>query len=596
MRLSIVFLSYNTRDLTRQALHSVLAAAEGLEAEIFVVDNASADGSADMVAEEFPHVKLICNEANVGFSAGNNVALRQVAGEYALLINTDTIVRRDALHTMVGFLDAHPEAGACGCKILDPDGTLQLDSRRGFPTPLAAFCKMSGLSRLFPQHPLIARYHLTHLDPEQPAEIEVLSGSCMMVRKAAMDQVGLLDEDYFMYGEDIDWCYRFHRAGWKLYYVPTTAIIHFRGESGRGTPLKILYRKSRAMSIFVNKHMARRYRFFPLWLLQVGIALHGTFRFLGRAARALTAPLLDAGLVLCGLKLGLTVRYHPELVPLIYRIEQVGTLFGLDVQPTRWLVPPPYSDWQWAAVYGASIAVWLLAFCAAGLYDRRRYSVAGSVVGVTLGFAAIVMLVFFFKGYNFSRLAVVSAWFCNVLLIAGWRLVARWFLRQRSREGRLRTLLVGTDAAAVEFVEQLERAGMAHCNLIGVVGERPQQRGSPLAGRPVVGHVGELEGLVNDFAIDHLVFTPSAMSSFLERPVPLRDPCRGQGRDSTGTRRGQGSGNPGRGRDRDSTGRGQDREPCLRVSMVPIGFAELVAERGGRDGASLPLVEIRTGG
>ena len=557
MRLSVVFLSYNTRDLTRQALSAVLAAAEGLEAEIFVVDNASADGSADMVAEEFPQVKLIRNPANVGFAAGNNVALRQVVGEYALLINTDTIVRRDALRTMVEFLDAHPEAGACGCKILDPDGTLQLDSRRGFPTPLAAFCKMSGLSRLFPKHPLIAHYHMTYLDPEQTAEVEVLSGSCMMVRKAAMDQVGLLDEDYFMYGEDIDWCYRFHQAGWKIYYVPTTAIIHFRGESGRGTPLKILYRKSQAMSIFVNKHMARRYRFFPLWFLQVGIALHGTFRFLARAGRALAMPLIDAGLVLCGLKLGLTVRYHQELVPFIYRIEQVGNLFGLDVQPTRWLVPPPYSDLQWAAVYGTSTLVWLLAFYVSGLYDRRRYSVAWSVVGVTLGFAFIVTLVFFFKEYNFSRLAVVAAWFCNSVLIAGWRFVARWFLHQRGREGRLRTLLVGTDAVAVDFIEQLERAGMAHCNLIGVVGEALQQRGLPLAGRPVVGHVGELEELVRDFAVDHLVFTPSAMASFLEQPVQSRD---------------------------------------LRVSMVPISFAEMVADRGTHDSAPLPLVEVRAGG
>ena len=557
MRLSVVFLNYNTRDLTRQALSSVLAAAEGLEVEIFVVDNASADGSADMVAEEFPQVKLICNEANVGFAAGNNVALRQVAGEYALLINTDTIVRRDALRTMVEFLDAHPEAGACGCKILDPDGTLQLDSRRGFPTPLAAFCKMSGLSRLFPKHPLIAHYHMTYLDPEQTAEVEVLSGSCMMVRKAAMDEVGLLDEDYFMYGEDIDWCYRFHQAGWKIYYVPTTEIIHFRGESGRGVPLRILYRKSRAMSIFVNKHMVQRFRFFPLWLLQVGIALYGTFRFLARTGRALAMPLIDAGLVLCGLKLGLAVRYHQELVPFIYRIEQVGNLFGLAVQPTRWLVPPPYSDLQWTAVYGASTLVWLLAFYVSGLYDRRRYSVAWSVVGVTLGFAFIVMLVFFFKAYNFSRLAVVAAWFCNLVLIAGWRLVARWFLHQRGREGRLRTLLVGTDAVAVDFVEQLERAGMAYCNLIGVVGEAPQQRGRPLAGRPVIGDVGELEGLVNDFAIDHLVFTPSAMASFLERPVQTRG-----ARD-------------------------------LRVSMVPISFAEMVADRGAYDSASLPLVEIR---
>ncbi len=559
MRLSVVFLNYNTRDLTRQALNSVLAAAEGLAVEIFVVDNASVDGSADMVAAEFPQVKLIRNAANVGFAAGNNVALQQVAGEYALLINTDTIVREDALRTMVAFLDAHPEAGACGCKILDPDGTLQLDSRRGFPTPLAAFCKMSGLSRLFPQHPLIARYHMTYLDPEQTAEVEVLSGSCMMVRKAAMDQVGLLDEDYFMYGEDIDWCYRFHQAGWKMYYVPTTSIMHFRGESGRGTPLKILYRKSQAMSIFVNKQMARHYRFFPLWLLQVAIALHGTFRLFARAGRTLAMPLIDAGLVLCGLKVGLAVRYHPALVPFIDRIEQVGNLFGLDVQPTRWVLPPPYSDLQWAAVYGASTLVWLLAFYASGLYDRRRYSVAWSVVGVTLGFACIAMLVFFFKAYNFSRLAVVAAWFCNLLLIAGWRLAVRWFLYQRGRESRLRTLLVGTDAVAVHFVEQLERMGMVHCDLIGVVGDGSQQPGGPLAGRPLVGHVGELEALINAFAIDHLVFTPSAMASFLAQPMQSR-----------------------RARD-------------LRVSMVPVAFAEMIAERGAHDSAPLPLVEIRAG-
>ncbi|MEE3260128.1 MAG: glycosyltransferase, partial [Candidatus Latescibacterota bacterium] len=504
MRLSVVFLSYNTCDLTEQALRTVLDAAECMEVEIFVVDNASADGSAEMVAEKFPQVKLIRNEDNVGFAAGNNVALRRVAGEYVLIINTDTIVRRDTLRALAEFLDAHPEAGACGCKILDPDGTLQLDSRRGFPTPVAAFCKMSGLSRLFPDHPGISHYHMTYLDPEQMAEVEVLSGSCMMVRKAAMDQVGLLDEDYFMYGEDIDWCYRIHQAGWKVFYVPTTEIIHFRGESGRGVPLRILYRKSQAMSIFVNKHMARRFRFFPLWLLQVGIALHGLFRFMLKTGRTIALPLVDVVLVLCGLKLGLAMRYHQELVPFIYRIERVGTLFGLDAQPTRWLTPPPYSDLQWAAVYGVSTLVWLLAFYLSGLYDRRRYSASWSVVGVTLGFAFIVTLVFFFKAYNFSRLAAGAAFLFNALLVAGWRLVARWVLHKRGRSGRLRTLLVGTDQTAVDFVEHLGRVGTSRYDLIGVVGQASGQRDRPLAGRPVIGLVDELEGLVRDYAIDQL--------------------------------------------------------------------------------------------
>ena len=559
MRLSVVFLSYNTRDLTEQALRTVLDAAEGMEVEIFVVDNASHDGSADMVAEKFPAVKLLRNEDNVGFAAGNNVALRQVVGEYVLIINTDTIVRRDTLRALAGFLDEHPEVGACGCKILDPDGTLQLDSRRGFPSPMAAFCKMSGLSRLFPDHPSISRYHMTYLDPEQTAEVEVLSGSCMMVRKAAMDQVGLLDEDYFMYGEDIDWCYRIHKAGWKIFYVPTTEIIHFRGESGRGAPLRILYRKSQAMSIFVNKHMTRRFRFFPLWLLQVGIALHGIFRFVFKTFRATAMPLADAALVLCGLKLGLAVRYHQELVPFIYRIERAGTLFGLDAEPTRWLTPPPYSDIQWAAVYGVSTLVWLLAFYVSGLYDRRRYSALWSVVGVALGFAFIVTLVFFFKAYNFSRLAAGAAFVFNALLVAGWRLVARWVLHKRGRTGRLRTLLVGTDQAAVDFAGHLSRADTSRYDLIGVVGQAPEQRGRPLAGRPVVGLVEELEELVRDYEIDQLVFTPSTLSLSLEQ----------LGRDL-------GVGN-------------------LRISMVPVSFAEMVAQRAADDDGPLPLIDLGEG-
>ena len=559
MRLSIVFLSYNTRDLTEQALRTVIDAAEGMEVEIFVVDNASHDGSADMVVEKFPYVKLLRNEDNVGFAAGNNVALQQVIGEYVLIINTDTIVRRDTLRVLASFLDEHPEAGACGCKIIDPDGTLQLDSRRGFPSPMAAFCKMSGLSRLFPEHPSISRYHMTYLNPEKIAEVEVLSGSCMMVRKAAMDQIGLLDEEYFMYGEDIDWCYRIHKAGWKIFYVPTTEIIHFRGESGRSVPLRILYRKSQAMSIFVNKHMRRRFRFFPLWLLQVGIALHGIFRFLLKIFRTTAMPLIDAALVLCGLKLSIAVRYHEELVPLIYRIERIGTLFGLDAEPTRWLTPPPYSDLQWAAVYGVSTLVWLLAFCVSGLYDRRRYSALWSIVGVALGFAFIVTLVFFFKAYNFSRLAAVAAFLFNALLIAGWRLVARWMLHKRGRTGRLRTLLVGTDRAAVEFVGYLSRVDVSLYDLIGVVGQVPEQRGRPLAGRPIVGMVEELEELVRDYDIDQLVFTPSTLSLSLEQ-----------------LRRDMGVGN-------------------VRISMVPISFVETVSQRAANEDGLLPLIDLREG-
>ena len=403
--LSIVMVSYNTRDLMEQALRTVIEASAGLEVEIFVVDNASRDGSADMVEAKFPEVHLIRNSDNVGFAAGNNVAFRRGCGRHVLLLNSDTIVRPDTLRCLVEFLDTHPRVGAAGCKILNPDGTLQLESRRGFPTPTAAFCKLTGLSKLFPNNPRLARYNLTFLDPDEASEVDALSGSCMMVRRSVMEEVGPLDEAYFMYGEDLDWCYRMSQAGWKIYYVPHTEIIHFKGESGRAEEMRIQYRKNRAMAIFVRKHMKRRYRFFPLWLLHVGIVLYGVYSFAVPLARKLALPAVDGILVLLGLRLGMALRYHPDLIPQIHAIERLGNQFGLDVHPTRWLTPPPYSETEWFLVYAASLAIWLIAFRLLGLYDERRFSPSRAALAVALGFGAIVTTIFFFKAYNFSRLA-----------------------------------------------------------------------------------------------------------------------------------------------------------------------------------------------
>ena len=558
MDLSVVILSYNTREFTDGALRTVFDAAEGLDVEVFVVDNASRDGSADMVAEKFPQARLLRSERNLGFTGGNNLALRQVTGRYVLLLNSDTIVRKDTLRQLVEFMDAHPEAGAASCKILNPDGTLQLDSRRSFPTPLASLCKMSGLSRFFPNHPRIARYNLTYLDPEQITEVEVLSGSCMLVRKAAMDQVGMLDEDYFMYGEDIDWCYRIHAAGWKIYYAPITEIIHFRGGSGHSEPLRILYHKSKAMSIFVDKHMRHRYRFFPVWLLQVAIAIYGLLKFAVDLGRRLALPLIDGVLVLLGLKLGLALRYHPRLHPFIHAIEHTAKRLGLEAEPTRWLSLPPYTDVQWIMVYAVSTAIWLLAFYLLGLYDRRKFSALWAAVGVGLGFAGVVTTVFFFKAYNFSRLAAGAAWFFNTLLVAGWRLGARWLLGRRTLDRR-RTLIVGTDAAAQRLVTCLNHLGDHPYEVVGLVGETPEQRGGTVADEPVIGLVDELQQLVRDYAIEQLIFTSGAVSLSLS---PL------------GERWGRRN---------------------LRICMLPGSFAESGAGPLPTSAAELPLIELAPG-
>ena len=555
--LTVVVPSYNTRDLMEQTLRTVLEASAGLQVEVIVVDNASRDGSAEMVEQNFPEIELIRNERNLGFAAANNIAFRRSRGRYVLLLNSDTIVRPDTLGCLVQFLDDHPEAAAAGCKILNPDGTLQLESRRSFPTPMAAFYKLSGLSRLFPDSRRFGRYNLTYLDEEQVSQVDALSGSCMMVRRRVIDEVGPLDEDYFMYGEDIDWCYRMQQAGWKIYYVPDTEIIHFRGESGKKVELRTQYRKNEAMAIFVRKHLKQRYPFSPLLLLNLGIILYGLFSFLGPLARRLTVPAIDAMLVLLGLKLGLAVRYHPDAMPLIGDLEAIANRLALDVNPTRWLTPPPYSDIEWQVLHVLPTCIWLASFFLVGLYDRHRLSAAWAVAGVALGFAVIVTSVFFFKAYNFSRLAVGGAWVFNTILVAGWRIVWLRLLRSRHlREGR-RTLVVGVDESARQLLDYLARTNCLDCELIGVLGPDRDSAGRVLAGIQIIGSIDQLEELVAEYSVDEVIFTSATISHSLK---PL----------------------------------GGRRMRSVHVRMVPASFPSLVEEIEPQSMNDLPLVEIRS--
>ncbi|GIV44270.1 MAG: hypothetical protein KatS3mg035_1393 [Bacteroidia bacterium] len=230
MKLSVIIVNYNVRHFLEQCLHSVMKAAKGLSVEVFVVDNNSVDNSLEMVREKFPEVKIIANKENVGFSRANNHALRIAKGEYQLLLNPDTVVEEDTFKKVIDFMDNHPDAGGLGVYMIDGKGNFLPESKRGLPTPLVAFYKIFGLSALFPKSKIFGKYHLGYLDKEKIHEVEILSGAFMLMRKAALDKVGLLDEDFFMYGEDIDLSYRIIKGGYKNYYFPETRIIHYKGE------------------------------------------------------------------------------------------------------------------------------------------------------------------------------------------------------------------------------------------------------------------------------------------------------------------------------------------------------------------------------
>lgn len=263
--LDIVIVSYNVRYQLEQCLRSVERASQGIDVNIWVVDNASSDGTIPYLRDRFPSVHYIENKDNAGFSRANNQGIRFGKGSYVLLLNPDTIVGEDVLRGCLQFLEEHPEVGATGVRMLHPNGSFAPESRRGLPTPFTSFCKMTGLSTLFPKSKWFGRYYMRYLNTEEPNPIEVISGAFCMVRRKALDNIGLLDEQFFMYGEDIDLSYRLLQAGWKNYYLPLT-ILHYKGESTVKSTFRYVHVFYNSMLIFFNKHYSSQYRFLGFFI------------------------------------------------------------------------------------------------------------------------------------------------------------------------------------------------------------------------------------------------------------------------------------------------------------------------------------------
>ncbi|WP_040952381.1 glycosyltransferase family 2 protein [Gorillibacterium massiliense] len=271
MDLSIIIVSYNTIELTLNALQSVFNSATSYQFEVFVVDNASEDGSPAAIKERYPQVRLLTNDQNLGFSKANNQAIRLTCGRYVLLLNSDTVVHQETLDVMLRYMDAHHDVGAAGCKVILPDGSLDKACKRGFPTPSASFYYAFGFSKFFPKAPRFNGYQLGYLNPDESYPVDCLVGAFMLVRRETIDQVGMLDEAFFMYGEDIDWCYRIKEAGWVVYYYPQTSIIHYKRASSRAKPVPIIYAFHEAMLLFHRKHYRQRYPFYINGLVYAGI-------------------------------------------------------------------------------------------------------------------------------------------------------------------------------------------------------------------------------------------------------------------------------------------------------------------------------------
>ena len=254
MKLSVIIVNYNVRPYLTACIDSVQRALEGIESEVFVVDNHSDDDSVEVISRDYSWVHLINNRENLGFSKANNRAIRQAQGEYILLLNPDTVVAEETLKGVIDFMDQHPKAGGAGVRMHNADGTLAPESRRAIPTPFVAARKMLGFTK---------RYYMSYLSWDAPAQIEVVSGAFMLLRHKAIYEVGMLDEDFFMYGEDIDLSYRLLQGGWQNWYLPYD-IVHYKGQSTSKSDFRYVHVFYQAMLIFFHKHYSHLSFFFSL--------------------------------------------------------------------------------------------------------------------------------------------------------------------------------------------------------------------------------------------------------------------------------------------------------------------------------------------
>lgn len=497
---SVVIVSFNVRGFLENLINSLNRALEGIDSEIIVVDNSSDDDTVEFVRNNFPDVKLIDNNVNVGFGRANNQGVAVSSGQYLLLINPDAIVEENTIREMLAFSKEHPESGASSCKVLNADGTLQKTCRRGFPTPWVAFTKISGLSAVFPRTRLFGRYNLTYLNPEEEHEVDAIGGSFMFIPRRVFEEVKGFDEDYFMYGEDIDLCYKIKRAGYKVYYTPRTTAIHFKGESTRRSNVNQTYEFYRAMSVFVEKRygmntvLSRALRAAILINRQV----RSSILWLGKV----WPIFVDFAVIVAAMFIGEFIRSHK-----IYAIPSYGR---------------PY-------FYIAPGIVFVLFGMSLGMYGENKFSFRLSVLTAFLTFLLFSSLTFFFKDFAFSRLIVLIASAIMFVVLPGWRLLYQ--LRTSLGTARhpffgRKTLVVGMDQRAVELIKKIRgRVSMGY-DIVGVVSEDTpsEQR---LLGIKVVGTLSELPKLIRERKISDVVFASGRISysQVLQAVGSVRDPA-----------------------------------------------------------------------
>ena len=467
-------------------------ATQGISAEVFVVDNNSVDGSNEMVRTLFPEVKLIANQDNVGFSTANNQAIKESNGEYILLLNPDTIVPENCFTKLLTYADSKPDLGGCGVHMVDGQGKYLPESKRGLPTPEVALYKMIGLNKLFPKSKKFGKYHLGYLPDNESNEVDVLAGAFMLLRKETLDQVGLLDETFFMYGEDIDLSYRITEGGWKNYYFAETSIIHYKGESTKKQSINYVRVFYKAMIIFAEKHYTGNNK--NLFKLFINTAIYA------RAGIALGVntvqkywmPVVEA--ILIFMSLYWLKGYWEE------HIKRGNEMYPIEMLT----IHIPYYT-----------ATWILSMWFLGSY-RNRWDFSKMIRFLLIGTALISIIYGFLpNSLRYSRGIILFGTLVVAAVLFAWR-TALHFLKYQtlnfSHRNNTKSILVG-DKKNWNKVTQLLHSYNQNYQQLGYVNDDEKDSANWL------GRVNQLQEIVKIYDVNEIIFSTNNITA--ERTMQL---------------------------------------------------------------------------
>lgn len=487
--LSIIIVNYNVKYFLEQCLHSVYSALKGINAEVFVVDNNSVDGSVALVKQKFPQVKLIENSTNTGFSVANNQAIKLSIGKYVLLLNPDTIVQEDTFLKVLKYMNDHPNIGGLGIKMLDGKGNFLPESKRGLPTPAVAFYKIFGLAKLLPKSKTFGQYHLTFLDKDKNHEVDILSGAFMFMRKEVLNKIGLLDETFFMYGEDVDLSYRITQAGYKNCYFAESSIIHYKGESTKKSSVNYVVVFYKAMAIFARKHFNNKGAGTFIFLIYLAIYLRAFAAIVSRLIKQLFFPAIDFACILVslyGLKTGYELNF--KLYPNFYSTNIINIAF------------PVYT------------CIWMFFAYLSGGYDyplKLKRIIRGVLTG-----AAFILIVYSLlpEYYRFSRALILLGTASTCLIYLVLRTIYHFAglkqFRLNSGVEEKRIAIIG-DEEEFKRVSDLLKQTTVKSGFIGFVSNEANGIKNP----SYIGNFNQIDEVLGIHQINEVIFCAKNISS-----------------------------------------------------------------------------------